>query len=357
LKRLLGAKMLVDCDQAAIIKDQNDRLDEKASPKSINEEVGFLLRILGQPGDILRARLRKKKMLKLKTREGIGRAYSEDEKKRMLEEAARARSPHIDNALTLALNAGMRDSEIKQLTRAPINLAKRYLSVGRAKTEAGTGRTIPLNSDLFAVLSDDAEWYQHIFGVIQPEWSVFAFGKPQPADPTKHVTTPKTAWTMVREKAELKGRWHDNRHTLITELAESGVGDQTIMDIAGHLSKPGFEGGYPQKSPHSGILEGHRSVDQNRKLLNSNGGRGRNRTDNLSVQSFLSARPSSDAIDCGSWVAHTLMILTALMNNAGRDHSLVIGEEFYLCIHRLQEELRWRFRIHRKFRLVGGLGH
>jgi hypothetical protein len=81
--------MLVDCDQAAIIKDQNDRLDEKASPKSINEEVGFLLRILGQPGDILRARLRKKKMLKLKTREGIGRAYSEDEKKRMLEEAAR----------------------------------------------------------------------------------------------------------------------------------------------------------------------------------------------------------------------------------------------------------------------------
>jgi DNA polymerase III delta subunit len=33
------------------------------------------------------------------------------------------------------------------------------------------------------------------------------------------------------------GRWHDNRHTLITELAESGAGDQTIMDIAGHVSK------------------------------------------------------------------------------------------------------------------------
>jgi hypothetical protein len=33
------------------------------------------------------------------------------------------------------------------------------------------------------------------------------------------------------------GRWHDNRHTLITDLAESGAGDQTIMDIAGHVSK------------------------------------------------------------------------------------------------------------------------
>jgi hypothetical protein len=35
----------------------------------------------------------------------------------------------------------------------------------------------------------------------------------------------------------VKGRWHDNRHTLITDLAESGAGDQTIMDIAGHVSK------------------------------------------------------------------------------------------------------------------------
>ena len=33
------------------------------------------------------------------------------------------------------------------------------------------------------------------------------------------------------------GRLHDSRHTLITELAESGAGDQTIMDIAGHVSR------------------------------------------------------------------------------------------------------------------------
>jgi hypothetical protein len=33
------------------------------------------------------------------------------------------------------------------------------------------------------------------------------------------------------------GLWHDNRHTLITELAESGACDQTIMDIAGQISR------------------------------------------------------------------------------------------------------------------------
>jgi integrase len=192
---------------------------------------------LGEPGDIIRARLRKKKMLKLKVRKTIGKAYSEEEKKRMLEEAVKARSPHIYFALTLALNAGMRDAEIKKLSWAQINFAKKFLAVGRAKTEGGEGRTIPLNSDLFAVLTDYVEWYKSKSGEIRPEWYVFPFGKPQPTDPTRHVTTLKTAWSKVRENAGVPGRWHDNRHTLITELAESGAGDQTIMDIAGHVSK------------------------------------------------------------------------------------------------------------------------
>lgn len=41
----------------------------------------------------------------------------------------------------------------------------------------------------------------------------------------------------MKTKAKVKGRWHDNRHTLITDLAESGAGDETIRDIAGHVSK------------------------------------------------------------------------------------------------------------------------
>ena len=88
-----------------------------------------------------------------------------------------------------------------------------------------------------AVLTDYVEWYKQKFGAIQPEWYVFPFGSLRPTDPTRHVTTLKTVWTKVRANAGVKGRWHDNRHTLITELAESGAGDQTIMDIAGHVSK------------------------------------------------------------------------------------------------------------------------
>ena len=229
--------MLVDVNQASVIDYQNDRLDDGAAPKSVNEEVGFLLRIMGEPGDVLRVRLRKKKTLKLRVRQTVGKAYSVEEKDRMLEQARKARSPHIYLALTLALNAGMRDAEIKTLTWEQIHFAKRYLAVGRSKTEAGEGRTIPLNSSLFEVLSDYAEWYREKFGETRAGWYVFPFGRPSPCDPSRPVTTLKTAWNNVRKNAKVEGRWHDNRHTLITDLAESGAGDQTIMDIAGHVSK------------------------------------------------------------------------------------------------------------------------
>ena len=48
------------------------------------------------------------------------------------------------------------------------------------------------------------------------------------------MTSLKTVWTNIKTTAGIVGRWHDTRHTLVTELAESGAGDQTIMDIAGH---------------------------------------------------------------------------------------------------------------------------
>jgi hypothetical protein len=41
----------------------------------------------------------------------------------------------------------------------------------------------------------------------------------------------------LRKNAKVVGRWHDNRHTLLTELAESGAGDEVIMSIAGHVSR------------------------------------------------------------------------------------------------------------------------
>ena len=57
--RVLGRAMSVDISDQAVKDYQTARLKEKAAPKSINEEVGFLLRLLGEQGDFVRAKLPK----------------------------------------------------------------------------------------------------------------------------------------------------------------------------------------------------------------------------------------------------------------------------------------------------------
>ena len=47
-----------------------------------------------------------------------------------------------------------------------------------------------------------------------------------------------TAWRALRDEAGLHGlRFHDIRHTVITELAEMGVADHVLESISGHLSR------------------------------------------------------------------------------------------------------------------------
>ena len=96
---------------------------------------------------------------------------------------------------------------------------------------------IPLNDTVLAALQMHAAWYIRRFGECTPEWYVFPAGKGRPNDPTQPVIALRTAWTKVRDKARFVGRWHDNRHALVTELAESGAGDEVIMSIAGHVSR------------------------------------------------------------------------------------------------------------------------
>lgn len=95
---------------------------------------------------------------------------------------------------------------------------------------------MPLNTETYDALLNYLSWHgsdwRTTAGVVS-----LPVRKPDTARPTRPVTSFKTACRNVRKKAKVKSRWHENRHTLITDLAESGAGDQTIMDIAGHVSR------------------------------------------------------------------------------------------------------------------------
>ncbi|HWB87019.1 MAG TPA: site-specific integrase [Bryobacteraceae bacterium] len=236
--RLLGDQMAVEVCDRTVKEFRTARLKESAAPKTINEEVGFLLRLLGEQGDAIRAKLRRQKALKLKTNTEIGKAYGADEKGLLFTEAKRRRSKAIYPALVLSLNCGVRDKELRGLQWSRVHLREAYIAVGESKTEAGTGRTVPLNALALEVLKTYSTWYLEKFKELKPEWYVFPAGRPQPTDPTRPCTSFKTVWQKIKANAGVTGRWHDNRHTFITGLAESGeASDQTIMDMAGHVSR------------------------------------------------------------------------------------------------------------------------
>jgi integrase len=66
-------------------------------------------------------------------------------------------------------------------------------------------------------------------------WSACQWGR---YDPTKPMLKWDTAWRALRDAAGLHGlRFHDLRHTVITELAEMGVADQVLESISGHPSR------------------------------------------------------------------------------------------------------------------------
>ena len=77
-----------------------------------------------------------------------------------------------------------------------------------------------------------------LLGHTEPDhflWPACQWGR---YDPTQPMLKWDTAWRALRDAAGLpRFRFHDLRHTVITELAELGVADHVLESISGHLSR------------------------------------------------------------------------------------------------------------------------
>ena len=72
---IVGNKLTVDIDAAAVLNYQEDRVREGASGKSVNEEVRFRLNMLGDPGEIVRAQLAQGEAAQATVKTTIGKAF------------------------------------------------------------------------------------------------------------------------------------------------------------------------------------------------------------------------------------------------------------------------------------------
>ena len=109
-----------------------------------------------------------------------GRALPPEEEARLLKGLGEARSPVLATFVKALLLTAMRCGELTEYAWAQVDFENRVMTVGKAKTDAGTGRQIPMNAELLEVMKDHACWFTERFGETRPEallvsrWGVLA---------------------------------------------------------------------------------------------------------------------------------------------------------------------------------------
>jgi integrase len=262
----LGRKLVVDIDARDISRYQTKRVNDEASPKTVNLEIGTLRAILKRHGQW--ARLQPDVRM-LPTRDDVGRAITAEEERALLDACGESRSRSLVPFVTLAIETGARFNVIRTLQWANINFADRCVQFGKDKTPSGTGRIIPLNPRAVATLT----FWASNFPNREPEHYVFpaekygaAGNKFEPkaykTDPTNPLGDIKEAWEAAKLRAAklLKGvpdeerpqepqegdtratqkkvqplacRFHDLRHTAVSRMLDAGVPIAKVAKIVG----------------------------------------------------------------------------------------------------------------------------
>lgn len=235
IQKYFGDVKLSAITHQRIADYQRARHDAGIANRTINMDVGALRRVLKQFG---RWRALQDRVHNLpENAQPIGRALTREEQRRLFSAAAcNPAWEHVFCAALVASNTSMRPVEVKHLRRNDVDLVAGTVAVRRSKL-ASSIRVIPLNASAKTAL--DRMWARsERLGFTAPEhylWPASQWGR---WDPTRPIKRWDTAWRNLTRKAGLPGlRFHDLRHTIITELAEMGVPDHVMESISGHLSR------------------------------------------------------------------------------------------------------------------------
>jgi integrase len=204
LDPILGKQLLVDIEAKDISRYQKSRLSEGASERTINIEIGVLRQIARKHGTWARIQ---SDVQMLAERQDVGRALTAAEEAALLLECGKSRSRILLPFVVLALETGARYNTIRTLLWGNIDLASRCLKIGKDKTAAGTGRTVPLNQRAVEVLKFWSQQFpnrlpQHC---LFPAEKVGAAGdhfdaKVYETDPSKPVGEIKEAWESAKKR-------------------------------------------------------------------------------------------------------------------------------------------------------------
>jgi integrase len=244
-----GSRLVCDIGHRDIAIVQRLRLAEGKSTRLVNYEIGTLRQILKSYG--LWAQIADQVKF-LRERHDVGRAISFEDEDKLKLAIRQSRSPALLPLFTLSRDTGLRASEARSLQHKDLVLnwcsgviVSGTLTVPKSKTDAGTGRVVPLSREVCATLTlwlarfPEAGHDSYVF----PHYRVgFAGNTREPylwdTKPGQPIGEWKKAWRDACAAAGVRYRWHDLRHTFISRLAENpSVSEETIKALAGHVSK------------------------------------------------------------------------------------------------------------------------
>ena len=132
---------------------------------------------------------------------------------------------HLRPIVLLALNTGLRRSEIFNLCWKDIDLSAKWLTVVGATAKSGQTRRLPLNAEAFAILNG----WQKQYGVSRSDARVF------PGATGNRLTTITTAWRGLAKLANFSNfRFHDLRHHFASRMVQSSIDLNVVRELLGH---------------------------------------------------------------------------------------------------------------------------
>jgi integrase len=270
LEKYFGEKPLIRLKAEDIGGYQRQRRGAGISGRTLNMEVGVLRRMMKR-AKVWNVIAEDVKMDR-ENRGLIGRVLTPEQKKILFATAGTKEDWKVAYcAAVLAVSTTCRGVELKSLRWSDVDLFARSITIRRSKTDAGH-RTIPVNTDAVSALGHLRQRAE-MLGSSQPEHFVFPACEQGRIDPTMPQKSWRTAWrSLVLESSRVAGReaaravreaggsqgeateaseraakpirgfrFHDLRHQAITEMAEGGAADATLMAVSGHLSRKMLE--------------------------------------------------------------------------------------------------------------------
>jgi integrase len=206
---------------------QHSRLGRPTRPATVNRELAALSKMFSLA--IRHKKADKNPMTaveRLREHNVRDRVLSSEEFQRLLE----ALSLHLHPVIIMAYYTGMRRGEILNLRWNQIDLSKGLIRLEGIDTKTQTGRLVPLNAMLTALLKDANQ-----SAVRCATGHVFhRNGKP--------IKSIRGAFEGACREAGLTDfHFHDLRHTAVTNMRRAGVDSLTAMKITGHKTMAVFQ--------------------------------------------------------------------------------------------------------------------